>query len=173
MKIAGRKNDGAWFRTNCVLMGNQKLGTQPMGETEKTALKAYLITNMLFADAYFNSLLSLQAEAGLVIPAAPTTVAEFIGKLIDEGIPRQVWLGKLTFTTYTKVPTTIQLPSGAILNKYVPNYVEHAANFGNELRGFMKRYLFARREIRDVFQLGSALEGNPGGVANAAPELTA
>lgn len=164
MKIAGRKNDGAWFRTNCALLGNPNKNQQPMTEGERTALINYLDTEMLYADAYYNDLVALQAEAGVTPPEGfPETKLAFLTGLINNGIPRQVWQGKLTFTTYTK-----QVDGG--VTKYVPNYTANARNFANELRGFMKRHLFARRQIRDVFNIGTASTGNPGGRPDGRPD---
>ncbi len=148
MKIAGRKNDGAWFRTNKAI--------SLMNETDKTNLVTFLGTESLFVDSYYNDMVALAAECGIAIDEMPADRDAFLSALIHQGIPRQVWQGRLTFTTYSKVE-----------GKYVPNYTASALSFANELRGFLKRYLHARRQIRDVFDLGSALQGNPGGLPDA------
>lgn len=162
MKIAGRKNDGAWFRTNAAIQGNQNQGILPLSSQEKESLIEFLRSNLLYASQYVNNMAGLAVEAGVPVPEALQDAPTFVASLINYGIPRQVWMGKLTFTTYTKVG------AGAAA-KWVPNYADAAANFGNELRGFIKRWMFARRQIYDVAQVGPASGGNPGGVADANP----
>ncbi len=137
-----------------------------LSSEEKNALRTFLVDNMLFLDPYFNALQSLQAEAGVVLPeGAPTTASNLLETYCGVGIPLQVWMGQMTFTTYTR---TGELHARV----YTANYVEHARNFGNELRGFLKRWLHANRQIRDVFQIGSSKEQNPGGIADATKELS-
>lgn len=161
MKIAARKTHGAWFRTNAQISGNTRLGITPIPTEDREALITFLVGEMTFLDPYFNALQSLQAESGIVLPeGAPTTSEGFIRVMIEHGIPLQVWMGRLNFTTYAR--------SGELHARvYTANYVEHARNFGNELRGFLKRFLFARRQMRDVFNQGSAKQGNPGGLPDA------
>lgn len=155
MKIAGRKNPGAWYRTNKAI--------KALSLDDKLALQTYLTTELLFLDSYFNDMVSLAAEAGVSIDSMPVTKDDFIASLVGNGIPLQVWMGKLTFTTYTKEC------EGADA-EYIPNYAASATSFGNELRGFMKRYLHANRQVRDVFNLGTLGHGNPGGLPDIDPE---
>ena len=54
MKIAGRKNDGAWFRTNKAIMA--------LSSTEQAELASYINDSSDFVDAAFNDILALQAE---------------------------------------------------------------------------------------------------------------
>lgn len=163
MKISGRKNDGAWYRTNKEI--------KKLNANDKSALTNWLLNKLQTDDIYFNAMLSLQSEAGITNQQFPTTVEMYIGLLIETGIPRQTWLGKLTFSTYTKVANPEFGEGGGEPEfRYVQNYASEAHAFGKELRHWMTIWLKARRQLRDIFQEGASDEGNPGGIADATPE---
>lgn len=154
MKIAGTKNTGAWFRFNKRL--------QTLTEAERADMHDYLISNLLFLDAVFNDTVSLATEAGITNGAFPTTSSQWLSTMLVEGIPLQIWMGKPTFTTYTRAGTTGHYT-------YTANYVSNRTQFANELRGFSKRWIHAMRQLRDVYDVGTKSENNPGGLPNADP----
>lgn len=147
MKIAGRKNDGAWYRTNKELA---KLDGNDQG-----ALNAVLQL-IPTSDAAFNALLALANETGVDGPTFPANKGAWLFRMITEGIPRQIYMGKLTFTTYTEVVGE----NGPYL---LGNYQSEIHHFAKDLRKALANWLFARRQMRDVFDMGSIDKGNPGG----------
>lgn len=149
MKIAGRKNNGAWFRANKVIHN--------LSETEQGDLTAYLedALSEVKDDAY-NAVLALLAEAGVTPPASPSTANAWISRMVLVGIPLQIWMGRLSFTTYSKTGEG----ESAV---YTANYQTAIHNFGKRLRKAVTRWLMGRRQSRDIFDIGLQSEGNPGG----------
>lgn len=158
MKIAGRKNDGAWFRTNKAI--------QTLSEVERANL-AGSIDNSPFIDGAYNFLTSLIAEVGITgIDHAQNTL-EWAQAMTNEGIPRQIWLGNLSWSTYDKQDVG-NVVTG-VRHVYVKNGVHEIREFGADLRKICKRYFLGRRQVRDLFNSGSRAEGNPGGLPDTNP----
>lgn len=152
MKVAGRKNDGAWFRTN------KRIRQLTPGERTSLGVAIQGLPNY----AAYSAVVSAFAEA------AGTTQLEIFGttgsgQLADRwaasGIPRQVWLGVLSYDTYTLVG-----------DRYVPDHAEVARKFGIEIRTLCKRFMFALRQFLDLTNVAPRDEGNPSGVADANPD---
>lgn len=148
MKIAGRKNDGAWYRTNKKL--------QTVGPSAAGVLKTLLVGDTTIA-AMHAVILNLANEGGYVeVPDEIADLDAWVTTLVETGIPRQAWLGVLTWDRYTK--------DGDV---YTP---EHAATWragAAQLRKLVTRFFLTRRQINDLGQIGTAQEGNPGGIADA------
>lgn len=77
------------------------------------------------------------------------------------GIPRQIWMGKLSFTTYTPVSEA----PGQPVTSYKANYQSELHYFAKDLRKIVRNYIFANREINDLLDVG---HDNPGKLPNAA-----
>jgi len=163
MRIAGKKNDGAWFRANRNIAS---LDT----EEEKNNLAGSIaaIVDVLQPDgeskggiaAAFSALSELQARAGLVLTGIPTTEAEWARNMVDRGIPRQIWMGRLTWTSTTKTGTG----AGA---EYAADHQSEMHYFAKELRRVVYQYFLVRRQMRDLFDIGAQSQGNVGGHPDA------
>lgn len=152
MKRAGAKNDGAWFRSNKVITG--LVGAQ------QVAL-ATLIAQLDETDGAYNALTALAAETGVDLGVNfPTTANLWCSRLVSQGIPRQIWYGKLTFTTYHRTGN----PGNY---KYAPNYNQDIFPFSKKLRKTVRNFIFALRETNDVFDVGNKTQNNPGGLPDA------
>lgn len=150
MKIAGRKNDGAWYRTNKRIKN--------MTEAEKTNL-ALIISEIDTLPDFITAMADLAEQTGAVLPpnlSDPTTYAE---SLTDIGIPRQVWMGLLSYDTYSPDPTDD--------TNFLPDHADPVRLFANDLRTIVTRALFGMRALRDIGNIASRAEGNPGGIADA------
>jgi len=153
MKIAGRKNDGAWFRTNKAI--------KTLTPEEATALQDKLRTALINkASAAFTDITSLAAECGVGLPEQMTSVEQWLNGFAVRGIPRQVWNGRFTFTTYSEVN-----------GKMVANYQSQIHYFAKDLRRFMKYWLLGRRQVKDLENFQAANAGNPGGIADAEADV--
>ena len=130
MKVAGRKNDGAWFRTNKDIQG--------LTVAEKGNL-ANLLAACPSSDNAFNDLLALKDQLSLDGVAFPPTKLNWLTIMTQSGIPRQVWMGHLSWTTYSKTD------SG-----YKANYQSHILEFSKELRKACKEFFFGRRQLLDL-----------------------
>lgn len=151
MKIAGRKNDGAWFRTNKFI---NKLGVE-----DRAKLIAAAIANAVLmpqALAAFVEIQSLASTVGVNVAGGLDNGNAWLTKIFTSGIPRQVWYGRYTFMTYSKV--------GA---KYVPDFGTQLFHFSKLLRRFMKNYLFGLRGWNDLTDTGALGNNNPGGLPDA------
>lgn len=144
MKIAGRKNPGAWFRANKVI--------KSLSETERNNL-AGLLKGSPNADTAFNDFKGMIISAGVTFPGLPTTKDAWCISMAANGIPWQVWNGVLSFTTYTKTG-----------GKYYPAAQSSMHYFSVDVRKIVTRFLFGRRAAKDVFDVGGPTEGNPGGL---------
>lgn len=153
MKIAGKKNDGAWFRMN------KKLANLT-DQNEKDNLAA-LIAALPTCPTAYTAIMALATSAGLIMSGIPGTAAEWAENLVERGIPRQVWMGRLSWTTTTKDSNVI----GA--DTYTQDHQTEMHNFAKELRKVCYTFFLARRQLRDLFDVGSALEGNPTGHPDA------
>lgn len=151
MKISGQKNDGAWFRANRAL--------RKLTETERASITARIAENSLFAELAFNDMLALAAETGVDSLTMPGTTSAWISHMMEDGIPRQIWMGRLTFTTYAEVD-----------GKIVGNYQSNIHYFAHELRKFVITSLKAFRQVKDVFNIGNLVTGNPGGLPDGDKE---
>jgi hypothetical protein len=153
MKIAGRKNDGAWFRMNKVI--------KVLDADERTALGAKIVACPHFPEAY-NVLTELANEAGMTsgTSGVPATSDDWLQILVTTGIPRQCWFGVLSYDTYTRAGAP-----GSYT--YTQDHQEDWFAFGKELRKACKEFIFARRQALDLSNVISRQFGNPGGIANA------
>lgn len=139
MKIAGLKNNGAWYRANKFIAS--------LDTVQKSALLAVLDVND-FKDATFNDLTAMGVEVGVDVLATTPNVGAWMASLVNGGIPNQVWLGHLSFTTYQKVIL------GPII-KYTPNYQTNIAKFAKRLRRQMSHYMIGFRKLADLTNLGN------------------
>lgn len=152
MKIAGRKNDGAWYRANKMIKG--------LESGEKTAL-ATTLAGLDHAVDYMGVIQDFYTAAGLSGDADyPTEVAEMTSNYTQVGIPRQVWMGQLSYDTYDRTGE----PGGWT---YTPRHRATAFNFGKEIRKAVRDFTFARRQARDLTNVAYFTKGNPGGRADA------
>ncbi len=156
MKIAGRKNDGAWYRTNKVIQG--------LTPDEVSALAALiLIEDVIVHDAY-ETMNDFYLAAGIIAdePNQSATKETWVHQMASVGIPRQVWMGRLSFDTYTRTGA----PGSYV---YTPDHQLAFHVFGKYIRKTCKNFVFARRAALDLNNLVSRPNGNPGGIANAEP----
>lgn len=147
MKIAGQKNDGAWFRANKAI--------HALSPENKASLAALLQTLPTATNA-FGAIETLASELGVDPPASPANVGAWCSTLCTSGIPRQVWYGHLTFTTYTRSGA-----SGSF--KYTANYQDLMFAFAKDLRKTVINYIKGFRAINDLLDNGDRNHGNPGG----------
>jgi len=154
MKIAGRKNDGAWFRTNKVIQG--------LNASEQVSL-ATQIELMDSMGSYLEAIQELAGQAGISSghPSYPASAEVLAGTYSSIGIPRQSWYGQWSYDTYEKTGTAPDF-------KYTKTHWQAAHNFGKEIRELMKDFLFARRALLDLANVQNRDAGNPGGIADAA-----
>lgn len=152
MKIAGRKNDGAWYRANKFI--------KAASPGVKSLLSA-AIAESLFIDNAYNALVALQTKAlGSTATTGgyglPDTAAEWAATLGTVGIPRQVWFGKLSWTTYSEDGAGFH-PDGASEMHY----------FGKDLRKIVRNVMLGTRQMYDIANLATRQQGNVGGKADA------
>jgi len=153
MKVAGKKNDGAWFRMNKKIANLTEVG-------EKENL-ADLIAATPTIGAAYSAVMALATSAGLVMTGIPGNGAEWATNLVERGIPRQIWMGRLSWTTTTKTESLI----GS--DEYEQDHQSEIHAFAKDLRAVCYSFFLTRRQLRDIFDLGSALEGNPTGHPDA------
>jgi len=153
MKIAGRKNDGAWFRTNKVI--------QSLSNAERTALQAKFV-DMGSMPGWLECLQAFGGAAGYTAgdPEYPSDSIDIAINYSTGGIPRQAWYGRLSYDIYDRTGTA---PNYV----YTPQWQPQAHEFGKEIRKLMKQFLMARRQAKDLPNVVTRAFGNPGGVANA------
>lgn len=150
MKVAGRKNDGAWFRVN------KKISA--LGSAGKSALSEQLKANTGVI-AMYTAVQDLLTAAGYAeAPTNISSVDDWCNSFVNVGIPRQVWLGVLTWDTYTKAGSPA---------KYTPDHQEIWRIGAIQIRKTVSRFFLARRQVLDFAQEVGADEGNPGGIADA------
>jgi len=148
MKIAGRKNDGAWFRTNQFI---KSLDSGP-----KAALATQIEGLASAADA-FTALTDLQGKCGVMSSWVPTTLAAWCTAMVTHGIPRQVWFGVLSFDTYTKGED----------GKFTPDHATPFRLFAIDVRWLLKRYSHGYAAIDDLTNGTDRDQGNPSGYPDA------
>ena len=158
MKIAGRKNDGAWFRANKFI--------SQMGSEAKAALKDQIM-ELDSVDLAYNAIAGLAAETGVTSDLFPSDSEAWVDALVAHGIPRQIYMGLLSFDTYSK-----QLIEGTDPERftYVPNHAGPIREFGKEIRHMLKQFLHGIVAVQDLTNTGAMGEGNPGGYPDASPE---
>ena len=150
MKRAGLKNDGAWFRANKFI--------KSLSEDDRSML-GNIIQNLPTIDAAFNALVSLQSEVGLSAESGwPDSAGAWGISMALKGIPRQIWYGHLTFTTYA-------LSGEEGSRKATANYQSPIHYFAKDLRRAVSVFKAADRELRDVFDILG--RNNPSGLPNA------
>lgn len=154
MKVAGRKNDGAWFRANKFLAS--------VDEATRDNI-ATQINASAFLDEAYNALSALADELFVNIDDIDTKEAWTL-KLVSNGIPRQIWNGRLSYTTYTKLTT------GPRAGQYQANYQSAFHYFAKDLRKIMTRAILGIREINDLTNQGALGNQNPGGLPDANKE---
>lgn len=151
MKIAGQKNDGAWFRAN------QFLGH--LGVAGRAALAGELTIQPAVISMYEVATDIANKASYAELPDSLASVEAWVERMVNSGIPRQVWKGILTWDTYTR---TADSPP-----KYVPDHTEAWRQGATEIRKVVTRFRLARRQMLDFANEVGADEGNPGGVADA------
>lgn len=152
MKPAGAKNTGAWFRANKAI--------HAMSGGDRTNLGTILAATDHASDA-FNALQSFAAEVGYTLGSDfPTSENAWIAAMLGKGIPWQIWNGHLTFTTYSVVD-----------EKLYANYQDPIRRFAHDLRRLVRRFIFAGRQLKDVFDVGNIHTGNPGGLPDTDPDV--
>jgi len=159
MKIAGQKNDGAWFRFNLAMKTIRQASSEGALESLRTKIK-----NLPGIVAYLASLTDIATLAGVGLDEHLGSADTFATQLVTIGIPRQVWMGHLTFTIYEK-----QEPdeNGKVRYKGVGQSQAHA--FAKQLRKACIQWLKAQRQLSDVGNIGDIDSGNPGGLPDATP----
>jgi hypothetical protein len=167
MKIAGRKNDGAWFRTNKVL---QDIRTSTEGSTTLIAsIKANTALWPLIQSA-FAEVQSYASNCGVNIAGSITTADTWLGQMVTFGIPRQVWYGRYTFMTYSRVANHNHVAGDSKPPFiYTPDFGVQLFAMAKVLRLFMKNYVFAARGWNDLTDETANGLGNPGKNPNADP----
>jgi len=153
MKIAGRKNDGAWYRTNKVIK------TLSVEEATDLATKIEDLPSM---PNFLEAVQAIAGQAGISTthPSYPASTGTLAQTYSTAGVPRQVWFGNWSYDTYEKTGTAPDFV-------YTKTHWEIAQSFGEEIRKAMKEFLFARRALKDIANVEDRDAGNPGGIANA------
>lgn len=151
MKVAGRKNDGAWTRTNKDIA--------KLDSGLKSQLAAYINSESDFVDAAYNDMVTLQTTIGVDVPNFPATKADWLSALVTSGIPRQVWFGRLTWTTYTKGGD----------GKYRADYQSNILQFAKDLRRACKNFFMTLREANNFANVGVTREAGTPGHGGRAP----
>lgn len=154
MKIAGRKNDGAWFRANKVI--------KQLNNDEKAALQD-LFTLEEKVTQVFQVIQDMAIDAGMIVGQTvnlPEDSEQMLQFWTQNGIPRQVWFGQLSFDSYTKTGTG----DDAV---YKPDHQSIMFDAGVAVRKIMKKFVFSRRQALDLGNFAPRGAGNPGGIANA------
>ncbi len=154
MKVAGRKNDGAWYRTNKAIFH--------LEEDEKSALQVLILASD-FIDNAFQAISDFTAYAGLdpdTVDGIAASAADWANKMAFNGIPRQVWFGVLSWDSYTKVD------DGLGNFTYTPDHSVNFRLFAQDLRKILKKFMLARRQVLDLSNFGLRSKGNVGGIAD-------
>lgn len=189
MKIAGMKNDGAWFRANRWLR-KQSTETKDIMKLDVGLLVAYRLVFKTITD------IAQQSGVGdaLVLGASPIeSHITLLAQHMATGIPRQVWMGKLSYDVYTLVPDESQVPNQVSINKtgmgeweakedaeadgypkmnhsgdiYFPRNQKRMLCAGIIIRDRITNMRLAFRQQHDFANMASVAEGNPGGIADA------
>lgn len=151
-KIAGQKNDGAWFRTNAFI--------KKLDGGEKSALEQQ-IAAIGTIGAAFDAIKSALNDAG--VPADRFHVnASTWATSLSHGIPRQVWFGVTTFDKYDK---SSHILSGNVT--YDKQIEPKLRVFAIDLRYTLRTFIKMMKEAKDLANLLPANQGNPGGIADA------
>lgn len=130
-----------------------------MGPAERAALAAQ-IEQMNSASEAFDALTEINSAGGLQDAGVlPESLPEWAG-LLASGVPRQVYMGRLSWDTYTKTGTD----NGPV---YKADHQTQFHVFGKELRKLLKTFLFARRQIKDIGRRFPNAEGDPGKLPDA------
>jgi hypothetical protein len=155
MKISGAKNTGAWYRANKLI--------KSLDGSERDALAA-ILNGLTYADSTWNDITDFAAQTGIDIAetGAPDSTGSWIESMLLNGIPLQIWMGKLSFTTYT-------LSGAPGARTATPNYQQNVFKFSQQLRKAVRTFSFARREFLDLTNTKDLTTGNPGGLPNIDP----
>lgn len=152
MKIAGRKNDGAWARTNLFLAD---------ANAELKAGLVVLIAGMNTLNAGFEALTGLQQDCGVLTTELPTDALAWATTLVNAGIPRQIWMGTLSFDVYQEHTN----PAGKKV--YTKKYEPAIRAMSIELRYTVTRFIYGIRAVKDLTNKRLRSEGNPSGQPDA------
>lgn len=156
MKIAGRKNDGAWMR------GNKAIKRLDTGQKAALATKLQTLPGMPAAHA---AVLDLQSESGVSTSNFPSTPTAWGTVLAEKGIPRQVYMGQLSYDIYE--PYTYTDGDGDDVQGFRQKHGAVMRQFGIEVRQLIKEYIFGLRAVTDLANVRTRDEGNPSGIADA------
>lgn len=149
MRLAARKTDGAWYRTN------KYLREHAAGVAELQALLTADERVTAMADAYAEII----NQTGVVSDTAET----FIGAWCQNGIPREVWYGYSRFDSLSK-------PEGK--DYYMRVHAKLIRNGGYALREIITNWRKAQEMLSDLINVDRQEQGNPGGRADARKDLT-
>jgi len=156
MKIAGLKNQSAWFRYN------KAIRELPTGD--KARLKTIILASD-FVDLAHNDILALAAEVGVTSPDFPSSATAWVEAMLSSGIPLQVWMGRLSFTTYAIVEA-----HGDVEAYWGGNYQNNIRYFAKDLRRMVMLFIKGIRAINDLTNTQTLTSGNPGGLPDGNPE---
>lgn len=166
MKIAGRKNDGAWFRTNKWLKGS------PLDF--KTRLKADpdLIDVATTVYGICGNLAGTSQLGNVGVQGFPASAVDMLSMWVDNGFPRQVYNGTLSWDVYDKIEPGGSIPGTTRTNTsnrpiYVPKNQTDIRQAAFKLRNKLNRHRLVSRQMTDIANGVTSHHLNPGGVANA------
>ena len=131
-KIAGRKNQGAWQRTNKAML--------QADDSVQTALVTALAGSQPINDA-FNKIVLYSGSFGLQSEFDYPTVTDWCDTLVETGIPLDIWLGKASYDTYVLKP-------GSNPPVYQPQLTPVLEKAAIQIRKICKQQLFAARQIQ-------------------------
>lgn len=152
MKIAGRKNDGAWFRFNNFVKDAD-------AATRSTLVG--IIEGIDTLQAAHTALVELGEAVGLTDDNIPSTPEEWASIMGTKGVARQVWMGTLSFDTYREGPVV------AGRKTYIKEHELAFRKFSVDLRYVVTRFMFGSRAVKDLVNKKTVEQGNPSGVADA------
>jgi hypothetical protein len=153
MKIAGRKNDGAWFRTNKLI--------KTLNSSQQDDLAQQLLDLSEF-NALYTIVSDFQTAAGITTGESGyvDSAEELAATYAQSGIPRQAWFGRLSYDLYTR-------SGGPGSYEYTPTHQGDMHQAGKAIRKLMKEYIMARRQALDLGNVVFRTDGNPSGIADA------
>lgn len=146
MRYKRLKSDGQWFRMQ------QRL--KKLTSDERSTLIGQLQADeevSTMADSYVSILVGVGYDSGI---DGQTLISDWI----TNGIPREVWFGYSRYAHYSLVEGK---------GYYKADYSDQMRAGGNSLRGIVSIYLLARGMAKDLVNAQTALQGNPGGKADA------
>nr|CRY96401.1 hypothetical protein [uncultured prokaryote] len=149
-KIAGRKNDGAWYRTNSDLLNLSG------PETAKLVQLIEALESLGGAYTVVKNYMTLTGVVDGDFPASSTAWATQLAV----GVPRQIWFGVTTYDYYTK--------GDGVYDKLMQNII---FLLSKDLRKLLKQFIFATRETLGLAKLGGENENQAARAAFRAMSL--